>query len=85
MDIKAINRMVTDQFRAGGPVDDMDRSSMILLTTIGTKSGRHTPPRSASSIACWWSQTILESRTIRTGTSTYWPTKGDRRGGWRHL
>src|SRR5215213_11933638 len=45
MDIKAVNRKVIDQFRAGGPVDGMDRSSMILLTTIGTKSGRpHTTP-----------------------------------------
>ena len=45
MDITAINRKVIDEFRAGGPVDGMDRSSMILLTTIGAKSGRpHVTP-----------------------------------------
>ena len=45
MDIKAINRSVIRQFRAGGPVDDMDRTQMILLTSIGARTGRrHTTP-----------------------------------------
>jgi hypothetical protein len=49
MDIKAINHTVIRQFRAGGPVDDMDRTQMILLTSIGARTGRATRRRSASS------------------------------------
>jgi deazaflavin-dependent oxidoreductase (nitroreductase family) len=44
-DIKAINRRVIEQFRAGGPVDDFDRDNLILLTTVGSRSGqRRTSP-----------------------------------------
>jgi deazaflavin-dependent oxidoreductase (nitroreductase family) len=45
MDIKAINRTVIEQFRAGSEVEGMDRREMILLTTEGARSGRpHTTP-----------------------------------------
>jgi deazaflavin-dependent oxidoreductase (nitroreductase family) len=45
MEIKGINRTVIQQFRAGGPVDDMDRTQMIVLTTVGARTGRsHTTP-----------------------------------------
>ncbi len=45
MDIKAINRKVIDQFRVGGEVEGMERENLILLTTMGARSGRpHTTP-----------------------------------------
>jgi len=40
MDIKAVNRRVIDQFRAGGEVDGMHRDRLVLLTTVGAKSGQ---------------------------------------------
>jgi deazaflavin-dependent oxidoreductase (nitroreductase family) len=40
MDIKAINQRVIDQFRAGGEVDGMHRDRLVLLTTVGAKSGQ---------------------------------------------
>jgi deazaflavin-dependent oxidoreductase (nitroreductase family) len=45
MDVKAINRRVIDQFRSGGEIDGMHRDRLVLLTTVGAKSGRpHTSP-----------------------------------------
>lgn len=45
MDIKEINRRVIEQFRAGGEVQGMRREGLLLLTTIGARSGlsRTTP------------------------------------------
>ncbi len=45
MDIKQINRRTIEQFRAGGPIEGMDRDRLVLLTTIGRKTGqRRTTP-----------------------------------------
>jgi deazaflavin-dependent oxidoreductase (nitroreductase family) len=45
MDIKAINRRVIEQFRAGGEIEGMHRERLVLLTTTGRRSGRpHTVP-----------------------------------------
>ena len=44
-DIKATNRRVIEQFRAGGNIEGMHRERLVLLTTRGAKSGRpHTAP-----------------------------------------
>ena len=45
MDIRETNRRVIAQFRAGGPVDGMQRDRLVLLTTTGRRSGepRTTP------------------------------------------
>ena len=45
MDIREINRRVIDQFRAGGPIEGMQRDRLVLLTTTGRRSGepRTTP------------------------------------------
>jgi deazaflavin-dependent oxidoreductase (nitroreductase family) len=45
MDIKQINARVIDQFRAGGPIEGMNRNGLLLLTTTGARSGlaRTTP------------------------------------------
>ena len=45
MDIAEINRSVIDQFRAGGPIENMQRDKLLLLTTTGRRSGtaRTTP------------------------------------------
>jgi len=40
LDLKQRNRLVIEQFRAGGPVEGMHRERLILLTTLGRKSGR---------------------------------------------
>ena len=40
MDIKEINRRVIEQFRAGGEVEGMHRDGLLLLTTVGAKTGR---------------------------------------------
>ena len=40
MDIKQINAKVIEQFRAGGPVEGMNRDGLLLLTTTGAKSGQ---------------------------------------------
>jgi deazaflavin-dependent oxidoreductase (nitroreductase family) len=45
MDIQAINRRVIEQFRAGGEVEGMTRERLLLLTTVGRRSGqRRTTP-----------------------------------------
>lgn len=45
MDIQETNRRVVAQFRAGGPIDGMQRDRLVLLTTTGRHSGllRTTP------------------------------------------
>src|SRR6476620_12066120 len=45
MDIREVNRRVVDQFRAGGPIEGMQRERLVLLTTTGRRSGasRTTP------------------------------------------
>jgi deazaflavin-dependent oxidoreductase (nitroreductase family) len=40
MDVRQINRKVIEQFRAGGDIDGMQRDRLLLLTTIGAKSGQ---------------------------------------------
>ena len=45
MDMKEINRKTIEQFRAGGEIDGMHRERLLLLTTVGSKTGRpHTAP-----------------------------------------
>jgi deazaflavin-dependent oxidoreductase (nitroreductase family) len=45
MDMKAINRRVIEQFRAGGEIQGMHRDRLVLLTTTGRRTGRrHTAP-----------------------------------------
>jgi deazaflavin-dependent oxidoreductase (nitroreductase family) len=45
VDIRETNRRVIDQFRAGGPIEGMQRDRLVLLTTTGRRSGeaRTTP------------------------------------------
>ncbi len=40
MDIQETNRRVIEQFRAGGEIDGMQRSRLLLLTTTGRRSGQ---------------------------------------------
>lgn len=40
MDIRAVNRRVIEQFRAGGEVEGMHREVLVLLTTTGRKTGQ---------------------------------------------
>ncbi|HEX5118595.1 MAG TPA: nitroreductase/quinone reductase family protein [Pseudonocardiaceae bacterium] len=43
--IQEINRRVIEQFRAGGEVEGMHREGLLLLTTVGARTGqRHTTP-----------------------------------------
>jgi deazaflavin-dependent oxidoreductase (nitroreductase family) len=44
-DMRAVNRKVVEQFRAGGPVEGMHRERLLLLTTTGRRTGepRTTP------------------------------------------
>lgn len=45
LDIKEVNRKVIEQFRAGGEVDGMHRERLVLLTTVGRRTGqRRTTP-----------------------------------------
>jgi deazaflavin-dependent oxidoreductase (nitroreductase family) len=45
MDVKVVNRRVIEQFRAGGEIDGMRRERIVLLTTVGARSGeRRTTP-----------------------------------------
>lgn len=45
MDYREINRRVIEQFRSGGEIDGMHRDRLVLLTTIGAKTGqRRTTP-----------------------------------------
>ncbi len=40
MDRRETNRAVIEQFRAGGPVKGMQRDRLLLLTTVGRRSGQ---------------------------------------------
>jgi deazaflavin-dependent oxidoreductase (nitroreductase family) len=40
MDIQEINRKVIEQFRAGGEVEGMHRDRLLLLSTVGRRSGQ---------------------------------------------
>ncbi len=45
MDVKEINRQVIEQFRAGDEIQGMHRDRLLLLTTVGARTGRrHTTP-----------------------------------------
>lgn len=45
MDIKAINERVIRQFRAGGDIEGMHRDRLLLLGTVGARTGLpHTTP-----------------------------------------
>jgi deazaflavin-dependent oxidoreductase (nitroreductase family) len=45
MDTKEINRRTIEQFRAGGAIEGMHRDRLLLLTTVGAKTGqRRTTP-----------------------------------------
>jgi len=45
MDQLAMNRSVIEQFRAGGEIEGMHRDRLLLLTTVGRRSGgRRTTP-----------------------------------------
>ncbi|MFC4944705.1 nitroreductase/quinone reductase family protein [Pseudonocardia sp. GCM10023141] len=40
MDVTEINPSIIEQFRAGGEIDGMHRERLLLLTTVGRRSGR---------------------------------------------
>src|ERR1700730_312721 len=40
MDIKATNRRVIEAFRGGGSIEGMTRERLVLLTTVGRKTGQ---------------------------------------------
>jgi deazaflavin-dependent oxidoreductase (nitroreductase family) len=45
MDIQETNRRVIEQFRAGGEIDGMHREALVLLSTVGARTGlRRTTP-----------------------------------------
>ncbi|MGB6456000.1 MAG: nitroreductase/quinone reductase family protein [Streptosporangiaceae bacterium] len=45
MDVRAVNKRVIEQFRAGGEIEGMHRDRLLLLTTVGAKTGHsHTTP-----------------------------------------
>jgi deazaflavin-dependent oxidoreductase (nitroreductase family) len=45
MDMRAKNREVIEQFRTGGEIQGMHRERLVLLTTVGARTGnRHTTP-----------------------------------------
>jgi deazaflavin-dependent oxidoreductase (nitroreductase family) len=45
VDVREVNRRVIEQFRAGGEIDGMHRDRLVLLTTVGARTGRpHTTP-----------------------------------------
>lgn len=45
MDIGEINRTTIEQFRAGGEIEGMRRDRLLLLTTVGARTGqRRTAP-----------------------------------------
>jgi deazaflavin-dependent oxidoreductase (nitroreductase family) len=39
MDMEEINRRTIEQFRAGGEIEGMHRERLVLLTTVGRRSG----------------------------------------------
>ena len=45
MDMREVNRRTIEQFRAGGAIEGMHRERLLLLTTLGRRSGqRRTTP-----------------------------------------
>jgi deazaflavin-dependent oxidoreductase (nitroreductase family) len=40
MDVREMNQMVIEQFRAGHPVEGLDRRRLLLLTTTGRQTGQ---------------------------------------------
>jgi deazaflavin-dependent oxidoreductase (nitroreductase family) len=40
VDIRETNRRVIEQFRAGGEIDGMHRERLVLLTTVGARTGQ---------------------------------------------
>lgn len=40
MDVREVNRQVIEQFRAGGEVEGMHRERLVLLTTVGVRTGQ---------------------------------------------
>jgi deazaflavin-dependent oxidoreductase (nitroreductase family) len=45
VDVREVNRRVIEQFRAGGEIEGMHRDRLLLLTTVGHKTGqRRTTP-----------------------------------------
>jgi deazaflavin-dependent oxidoreductase (nitroreductase family) len=45
MDMMETNRRVIEQFRSGGEIEGMHRDRLVLLTTVGARTGRpHTTP-----------------------------------------
>src|SRR4051794_31361565 len=45
MDVREINRRGIEQFRAGGEIEGMHRDRLVLLTTVGARTGqRRTTP-----------------------------------------
>ena len=40
MDIRETNKRVIEQFRAGGEIDGMHRERLVLLTTVGGRTGQ---------------------------------------------
>lgn len=48
MDIKEINRKVIHQFRAGGQIEGMQRDRLVLLTTVGARTGQRRTTHEAS-------------------------------------
>jgi len=40
MDLQQVNRRVIEQFRSGGEVEGMHRDRLLLLTTVGARTGR---------------------------------------------
>jgi deazaflavin-dependent oxidoreductase (nitroreductase family) len=40
VDVREVNRHVIDQFRAGGEIEGMHRERLVLLTTVGARTGQ---------------------------------------------
>jgi deazaflavin-dependent oxidoreductase (nitroreductase family) len=40
VDVREVNRHVIEQFRAGGEIDGMHRDRLVLLTTVGARTGQ---------------------------------------------
>jgi deazaflavin-dependent oxidoreductase (nitroreductase family) len=40
VDVREVNRRVIEQFRAGGEIEGMHRERLVLLTTVGVRTGQ---------------------------------------------
>jgi deazaflavin-dependent oxidoreductase (nitroreductase family) len=40
VDVREVNRQVIEQFRAGGEIEGMHRERLVLLTTVGVRTGQ---------------------------------------------